>query len=211
MAHVDLVITCDTSVAHLAGALGVPVWVALKHVAEWRWLRDREDSPWYPTMRLFRQRARGDWRELFARMAAALAPLAKPKSGARGKIEIAIPSAVGELIDKITILEIKSERISDPCKLANVRNELELLCALRASEALTHPQLDELQRRLKSVNADLWTIEDDIRICEKRGDFGPSFIGLARAVYQTNDARAALKLEINRMFNSAIVEEKSYA
>jgi tetratricopeptide (TPR) repeat protein len=211
MAHVDLVITCDTSVAHLAGALGVPVWVALKNVAEWRWLRDRQDSPWYPTMRLFRQRARGDWRELFARMAAALAPLVKPKSGARGRIEIAIPSAVGELIDKITILEIKSERIADPAKLVNVRNELELLLALQASERLTDPRLDELQRKLKSVNADLWSIEDDIRLCEKRADFGPSFIALARAVYQTNDARAALKLEINRMCNSAIVEEKSYA
>jgi tetratricopeptide (TPR) repeat protein len=70
MTGLDLVITCDTSIAHLAGALGRPVWVALKNVAEWRWLRERADSPWYPTMRLFRQRARGDWGELFARIAA---------------------------------------------------------------------------------------------------------------------------------------------
>jgi tetratricopeptide (TPR) repeat protein len=211
MAHLDLIVTCDTSVAHLAGAFGVPVWVALKRVAEWRWLRDREDSPWYPTMRLFRQRERGDWRELFVRMATALEPLVKPKGSAPGQTAIAIPGAVGELIDKITILEIKSERISDPGKLANVRAELALLRALQASEGLTHPRLDELRRDLKAVNAELWDIEDDIRICEKRGDFGPSFVALARAVYRTNDGRAALKLEINRMFNSAIVEEKSYA
>jgi ADP-heptose:LPS heptosyltransferase len=61
MAHLDLVITIDTSVAHLAGALGVPVWVMLKHVPDWRWLIDRPDTPWYPTMKLFRQRTRGDW------------------------------------------------------------------------------------------------------------------------------------------------------
>jgi tetratricopeptide (TPR) repeat protein len=211
MVHLDLIVTCDTSVAHLAGALGAPVWVALKRVPEWRWLRDREDSPWYPTMRLFRQRERGDWRELFVRMAAALEPLVKSKGGAPSKTAIAIPGAVGELFDKITILEIKSERISDPGKLANVRAELELLRALQENEGLTHLRLDELRRELKLVNAELWDIEDDIRICEKRGDFGPSFVALARAVYRTNDARAALKLEINRMSNSAIVEEKSYA
>ena len=72
MAHVDLVVTCDTSIAHLAGALGRPVWVALKHDAEWRWLRGRTDSPWYPTMRLFRQSKIGDWRSVFAAMAEGL-------------------------------------------------------------------------------------------------------------------------------------------
>ena len=70
--QLDLVVTCDTSIAHLAGALGRPVWVALKQNAEWRWLRDREDSPWYPTMRLFRQPAHGDWASVFAAMADAL-------------------------------------------------------------------------------------------------------------------------------------------
>jgi ADP-heptose:LPS heptosyltransferase len=73
MAALDLVVVCDTSLAHLAGALGRPVWVALKKDAEWRWLRDRDDSPWYPTMRLFRQRRRGDWGAVFAAMAERLA------------------------------------------------------------------------------------------------------------------------------------------
>jgi ADP-heptose:LPS heptosyltransferase len=76
MENLDLVITCDTSVAHLAGALGRPVWVALKHVPDWRWLLDRTDSPWYPTtMRLFRQRTRDDWRGVFSEIEAALLPL----------------------------------------------------------------------------------------------------------------------------------------
>ncbi len=72
MASLDLVVTCDTSIAHLAGALGRPVWVALKHDSEWRWLRGRDDSPWYPTMRLFRQKTAGDWASVFAAMAEAL-------------------------------------------------------------------------------------------------------------------------------------------
>jgi tetratricopeptide (TPR) repeat protein len=76
MAGLDLVVTCDTSIAHLAGALGRPVWVALKKDAEWRWLRERDDSPWYPTMRLFRQPTAGDWGAVFAAMSEALAPLA---------------------------------------------------------------------------------------------------------------------------------------
>ncbi|MBV9288406.1 MAG: hypothetical protein JO288_11405 [Hyphomicrobiales bacterium] len=75
MAHLDLIVSCDTSVAHLAGALARPVWVALKSDAEWRWMRDRADSPWYPTMRLFRQTRRGDWSEPFAAMALRLAEL----------------------------------------------------------------------------------------------------------------------------------------
>jgi hypothetical protein len=225
IAHLDLTLTCDTSIAHLAGALGAPVWVALKHVAEWRWLRERADSPWYPTMRLFRQSRRGDWSELFARVSAAAAPLAaalaSPAAVAAPVVvsaaapirstAIAIPAAVGELIDKITILEIKAERIAGAAKLANVHRELGLLQALQAAEGLNHSGLDESRVRLKAVNGKLWDVEDEIRICERNGNFGPDFIALARAVYRYNDERAALKLEINRLCNSAIVEEKSYA
>ncbi len=72
MANLDLIVTCDSAPAHLAGALGVPVWVALPHSADWRWLLDRGDSPWYPTMRLFRQSRRGDWHPVFQQMAGEL-------------------------------------------------------------------------------------------------------------------------------------------
>jgi tetratricopeptide (TPR) repeat protein len=211
MAHLDLIVTCDTSIAHLAGALGRPVWVALKKVAEWRWLRDRADSPWYPTMRLFRQAERGDWSELCARIAASVAPLAKTDGRAAARSAIAIPGAIGELIDKITILEIKSDRILDPAKLDNVRGELGLLQALQADQGLIDNRLEALKASLKAVNAELWEIEDNIRVCEKNDDFGPTFVALARSVYKTNDRRAALKREINLLLNSKIVEEKSYA
>ena len=123
---------------------------------------------------------------------------------------VTIEIAPGELIDKITILEIKTERMSDEAKLANVRVELEVLSASRDAAIPPSPEMDRLTTDLKSVNEELWGIEDDIRDCERAGDFGPKFVELARAVYRTNDRRAALKREINVLLGSALVEEKSY-
>jgi tetratricopeptide (TPR) repeat protein len=208
MSGLDLVVTCDTSIAHLAGALARPTWVALKQDAEWRWLRDREDSPWYPTLRLFRQRRRGEWGDVFAAMAEALADLAPASAASR---LIAIPGAIGELIDKITILEIKARKIDDAEKVQNVGHELALLLANQREAGLDEARLAPLKGELAAVNETLWEIEDDIRRCEKAGDFGQRFVALARAVYGVNDRRAAIKREINTLFNSAIVEEKHYA
>ncbi len=123
---------------------------------------------------------------------------------------VAIEISPGELIDKITILQIKSERISDAAKLENVRYELGLLSATRAGSLADSAELDRLERELKSVNEKLWEIEDDIRACEAADDFGQRFVELARAVYRTNDRRAALKREIGALFGSKLVEEKSY-
>ena len=119
--------------------------------------------------------------------------------------------APGELIDKITILRIKSERIEDEAKLKNVRTELDILNATLAKDVPASDELSRLDAALQAVNEELWEIEDDIRDCERAGDFGPEFIRLARAVYVTNDKRAALKKEINLLLGSNIVEEKSYA
>lgn len=123
---------------------------------------------------------------------------------------IEVPVSLGELIDKITILEIKERRIADEAKRTNVARELALL---RARFAVS-PQGEEIRRLtddLRSVNEELWIIEDDIRDCERRKDFGERFVALARAVYHTNDRRADLKRRINQALGSAIVEEKSYA
>ena len=124
---------------------------------------------------------------------------------------IMAPIAIGELIDKITILEIKAERIHDPDKVRNVRAELALLRDLRDRAGLSTSEMDGLADELRSINAALWEIEDDIRACEAQGDFGPRFIALARSVYHSNDRRSAVKKRINLAFGSAIVEEKSYA
>ncbi|WP_417495758.1 DUF6165 family protein [Maricaulis sp.] len=119
--------------------------------------------------------------------------------------------APGELIDKITILRIKSERIGDEAKLKNIRTELAILNETLAKDVPASEALSRLDAALQAVNEELWVIEDDIRDCERAGDFGAEFIRLARAVYVTNDKRAALKKDINVLLGSNIVEEKSYA
>lgn len=122
-----------------------------------------------------------------------------------------IPISWGELIDKITILEIKHARLKDPNALSNVNRELSLLCETRDALADTPVELAEVTGRLRQVNEALWEIEDDIRDCERQKDFGEEFIRLARSVYHTNDERAALKRQINVLLKSDLVEEKGYA
>ncbi len=127
-------------------------------------------------------------------------------------VRVSAPVSIGELFDKITILQIKSERMSDESRLANVRYELALLEEVAASHIpADRSELDKTVGELRRVNEMLWDIEDEIRLCEKDKSFGSRFIELARAVYHTNDNRAALKRDINTMLGSAIVEEKSYA
>jgi len=123
---------------------------------------------------------------------------------------ITIEVSPGELIDKITILEIKAERLTEAAQLDNVRYELGLLRAARTGRLADSPELARLAGALKSVNETLWQVEDDIRACEAAGDFGPRFVQLAREIYRTNDRRAALKREIGALFGSKLVEEKSY-
>jgi hypothetical protein len=118
--------------------------------------------------------------------------------------------SVGELLDKITILEIKAERITAPAKLRNIRDELAKLRRTQAETVQVPEVVASIIAELREVNAALWDIEDAIRDRELRGDFGPSFIELARSVYRMNDKRAALKRKLNEMLGSQIVEEKSY-
>jgi len=122
------------------------------------------------------------------------------------KVEV----SVGELLDKITILEIKSERIPDPAKLANVGKELELLRTTWQASPLAATDVSAEMIALKTVNEELWEIEDDIRRHEAANDFGESFVRLARGVYHANDKRAALKRDLNLKCGSGLVEEKSY-
>jgi hypothetical protein len=120
-----------------------------------------------------------------------------------------VPVSWGELLDKITILEIKRARIADPAAVANVAREHELLAQI-GDDALRQGELAPLLTQLKAVNEDLWEIEDAIRGEEAARRFGARFVRLARSVYQKNDERAALKRAINQRMGSALVEEKSY-
>ena len=122
---------------------------------------------------------------------------------------ISAPVSFGELIDKITILEIKSERMTDAAKLSNVRNELELLSALWQRDPASGTDISAERAELKRINETLWEIEDEIRLKERDQAFDQRFIELARAVYHTNDERAAVKRAINLKLGSRLVEEKS--
>ncbi|AZR40370.1 MULTISPECIES: DUF6165 family protein [Marinobacter] len=123
---------------------------------------------------------------------------------------IKVPVSFGEVLDKITILEIKSERIADAEKVKNVRLELDELSATWSEAVQDQAAIADLRRQLKEVNEALWEIEDDIRDQEAAQDFGAKFIELARAVYVTNDKRAAIKKDVNLALGSRFVEEKSY-
>ena len=116
----------------------------------------------------------------------------------------------GELFDKMTILEIKSEKLIGEAALANVRRELEGLRAALAASSIDRDAVSEKIVALRAVNSVLWDIENAIRACEKRADFGEAFVQLARSVYTQNDKRARIKKEINSLLGSLLVEEKSY-
>jgi len=119
------------------------------------------------------------------------------------------PIAPGELIDKITILRLKAEKLQRPTALENVRRELKALEMIQET-ALPDPRLTPLTEALQDVNRRLWDVEDALRLLEAEHNFGPEFIELARSVYKFNDERAAIKRLINVAYNSPIVEDKSY-
>ena len=125
-------------------------------------------------------------------------------------MQLQVPVSVGEVLDKITILQIKLAHISDANKRVNIQNELDALLPLVAGDGFTTDEMQGLMAELKSVNEALWDIEDDIREKEAAKSFDAEFIKLARAVYVTNDKRAEIKKQINLVTGSALIEEKSY-
>ena len=124
--------------------------------------------------------------------------------------QINTPISPGELVDKITILEIKKEFIVDSNKLKNINYEYNLLMKIYNNDVSKTDGVDVLKTKLKNINLSLWKIEDDIRDCERDKIFDNTFVELARSVYFTNDKRSKVKLEINLLLNSSLVEEKSY-
>jgi tetratricopeptide (TPR) repeat protein len=212
----DLVISTDTAMVHLSAAVGQQTWALLHHLPDWRWGANRDGTRWYDTMRVFRQQTPGDWHAVIDQLVLELGgtPLSASSMSSASAApslhpgQVNVPVGFGELIDKLTILEIKQVHLHGSA-LENVEREFELLSAeversgLRCSAAL--------RDQLKSVNEDLWKIEDDIRLKEREQAFDDDFIALARAVYRTNDERARLKRHINDEVGSLIVEEKSYA
>ena len=124
--------------------------------------------------------------------------------------KIVVEVSVGELLDKISILEIKKEKIKDPEKLTFINNEYDVLKDQFLKNVKSDEKLDSLFKFLKEINNKLWVIEDDKRLCEKNSDFGDDFIKLSRDVHFLNDERAKIKLAINNTLGSNIKEVKSY-
>ena len=126
-------------------------------------------------------------------------------------MDILAPISVGELIDKITILRIKRDKIRDAAKQSNIARELKQLMQIRLHPELNTARLSALEDQLLQINLRLWQVEDDLRALDRAGNFGEHFVELARRVYQHNDARMAVKKEINEVTGSVIVEEKFYS
>jgi len=124
---------------------------------------------------------------------------------------VAVPVSPGKLIDKLSILEIKTERMNDPEKVSRVRKELALLQKTLDESMIPEQAILPLRAELKEVNEKLWEVEDEIRRCDKAMDFGDRFVELARSVYRYNDSRSGLKAKINELLNSPIAEQKDYS
>ncbi len=124
--------------------------------------------------------------------------------------KIIVEVSVGELLDKISILEIKQGKIKDPEKLKFIFNEHSILKKQLENNVKINPEIDKLYQKLKDINSKLWNIEDDKRECEKEKEFGEKFIKLSRDVHFLNDDRAQIKLEINNLTGSKIKEIKEY-
>ena len=201
--NVDLLITIDTSVAHLAGLLGIKTWMILGDIYDWRWFRNEKRTDWYESVELFRANKPRDWTPVLETIRDRLIA----EFNLNKTIEIPeVPVSIGELFDKYSILEIKAEKISNPEKLRHVKNELEKLRPI-TDRFKIDPML---YYDLINVNKELWEIEDRIRILEKEQDFSCEFIKLARSVYFKNDLRGEIKGKINKFFNSDIHEVKEY-
>ena len=215
MTQLDLVITSDTSIAHLAGALGLPTWVALKYVPDWRWKIDGSTSSWYPTIRLFRQKSRGDWKGAVRQMEEALVNLVAEKTRTTANQERILPTptipvAWGDLIDKITILEIKVQKIKPAAKRERVQKELGCLSSVAADALSGNPRLAAMMEELRRINSDLWMVEDALREKERSNIFDNEFVELARSVYKLNEGRSNVKNKINVSLSSEFAEEKTY-
>ncbi|HKI35292.1 MAG TPA: tetratricopeptide repeat protein [Gemmataceae bacterium] len=201
MGRLDLVISVDTSFAHLAGALGVPLWLALPFSPDWRWMLRRADSPWYPTARLFRQERPGDWSGVFARLADALR---ETVCRSRRAEPLLVEVSPGELLDRLTGLEVEESHERDPARSAHVRAARQAL-EVAARESLPEDAaLSDLRAQLCAAHEHLRDVEAGLRGCEATGDFGPRFTDLARAARRANDRRASLRRDIDRLLHSRV-------
>jgi Flp pilus assembly protein TadD len=194
VAQLDLIVCADTSLGHLAGALGVPVWLALSRVADWRWGLTGETTPWYPRTRLFRQRRLGDWEEVFTRIAEQLRAL-PPVPRASAAILVAV--SPGELLDRIAAAEAGGAYPDERSLAALPPTEWAALRAARAELIPRGAELLRLEDQLRATHHALALARIGLREHAQRQEFEERFVEHARAVCRENDRRADLCRQIN--------------
>lgn len=198
MKNLDLFITSDTAVAHLAGSLGVPIWMATSVAAGWQWMTGREDSPWYPTMRMFRQTTLLEWDPVFERIARELTTLV-PASARFASLVLQVKP--GELLDRIARLESEASPPTETARLLAIRSELDQLEATRERVLAGLGDLSGSASELRSIHLELRRAEEGMRTCERDGDFGPRFVDLARSLPRLKDRREEILHELEARFS----------
>ena len=222
MMSLDRVVSVDTSILHVAGALGRPTDLLLRREPDWRWLARESDNVWYPSVTLFRQKTAGDWREPMETIRDnLLRVMGKGSDGeapASVKSELPseptrplVPVSVGELADRRGILDLKTERASQKSVKAEAKRQRAALDPAWEVVLAQNDALVGLDAELRAINAELWEVEDRLRLAEAQKVFDESFVALARSVYRLNDRRSEIKRRIDRMAGSTFTEIKSYA
>ncbi|MDR3633358.1 MAG: tetratricopeptide repeat-containing glycosyltransferase family protein [Isosphaeraceae bacterium] len=191
--NLDLVITSDTALAHLAGGLGATTWMPLSWSADWRWMEHRTDTPWYPTMRLFRQLDPGDWESVFERMATELRALVPTQRLGRS---IPVTITAGELVDRLLGLELRSE---DGKEQSDINRELHELRTTYERFIGSSTEIEGLAGEMKALLITLRETERQVRACVQEGDFGARFMALSRISLQQNERRDLLKRSIDNL------------
>jgi hypothetical protein len=199
IANLDLVISVDTALAHLAGAMGKPVWLALTYTPDWRWLLHRADNRWYPSARLFRQPSFGDWLGVFRQIAQELAALAKDPPAR----PIYLESSPAELLDRIAFLESQADQLHDPLELQRIQAALADLNAVR-QQALSESadDLSTMLKQLKDVHIRIHVIAAELRCCEENAKVQWR-LELLQSFHQESEQRVEFMRAINRAFACA--------
>ena len=223
MISLDLIVTVDTSIAHVAGALGRPLHILLRKEPDWRWLAREHDTVWYPSATLFRQDTAGDWTKPIERVRQAIMDRINPKlvelkpaiepTGIQDidKSKPLVPVSVGELADRRGILDLKSERASARSVREEAKRQRSALDPAWQKIIDDNDAVIGLDQELRAINAELWDVEDKLRLAESKQSFDDEFVTLARSVYRLNDRRSEIKRRIDRLAGSSFTEIKSYA
>jgi len=215
-ANLDLIISCDTSLPHVSSGIGRPTWIAINHVPDWRWMLDRDDSPWYPTVRLFRQPEKGDWKSVFANMERELRALLRGPASSRTVALRAqarpLPSiqvAWGELFDRIAGLQTRIARLEAGEPVAAARRELAALSATAANVEAECPDVIPLKNDLRAVHETLWEAGNAMLAKQASASFDQGFVDLAQSVSLHNDRLTHLKRAIDRLLDPQSVEKNA--